>query len=77
MQLVWSRTGDLGNYWFREKVDFVDTKTFKVGEARRPWCQVPEAPRWSRLIRAVHWEAAGGPRLQLFPCPCIALHRSA
>ncbi|XP_070811785.1 apical endosomal glycoprotein [Pituophis catenifer annectens] len=30
LQLVWSRTGDLGNYWFREKVDFADTKTFKI-----------------------------------------------
>ncbi|XP_032089532.1 apical endosomal glycoprotein-like isoform X2 [Thamnophis elegans] len=30
LQLVWSRTGDLGNYWFREKVDFVNQKEFKI-----------------------------------------------
>lgn len=49
-QLVWSRTGDLGNYWFREKVDFLNTKNFKVDKARRPWCQVPEPPRLTRAV---------------------------
>ncbi|XP_026541659.1 apical endosomal glycoprotein [Notechis scutatus] len=30
LQLIWSRTGDLGNFWFREKVDFVGAKKFKI-----------------------------------------------
>ncbi|XP_063172549.1 apical endosomal glycoprotein-like [Candoia aspera] len=30
LQLVWSRTGDLGDYWFREKVDFQVAQTFKI-----------------------------------------------
>ncbi|KAM6431537.1 apical endosomal glycoprotein isoform 2-T2 [Liasis olivaceus] len=29
-QHVWSRTGDLGNYWFREKVDFQVAQEFKI-----------------------------------------------
>ncbi|XP_039200779.1 apical endosomal glycoprotein [Crotalus tigris] len=30
LRLVWSRTGDLGSYWFREKVDFTEAKKFKI-----------------------------------------------
>lgn len=50
LQLVWSRTGDLGGYWFRERVDFQVAQAFKVGEAWESF-QVPSPPGCSRAGR--------------------------